>query len=781
MKPIWAQLFSAAKGTLSYRRDQDDQIPCPVVAFYSLKGGIGRTTALVNTAVELGAQGIKVVCLDLDLEAPSLHDHFSNPDLEGFSGKGLASLLSKVTYNGVSGLDIENEIIEATGHNNVWYMPAGRVDETYINAISSIDPLFWGVGNTPNPLIAVIDEVKKTDLFDVILIDSRTGLNAASASVLAEVSDIVFVGINPHPQSRHGTGLIVKGLQSTELERAPFVHYFISPLTPEPEARRVQLERVYGWLEDWALDRNDQLDVGNLEEIATPIDYLAEVSMSTRVRDLDWSNSESPYTQLVSWILQRLPEQNRYSKDQETLKGEILRELDFTRGVADSDPSSREGSNSKFIETDFVRKAKMENTALVVGRKGTGKTAIFFNLLSDSSRVHYIAGTAPAGEMAVFTKRELLNQSNVELVHRAFSTDSGSAGWRKFWLALMLHAVVTDAGERLKLQGSNGPAAESHLLSVSEFVGAYGQLSESEMRTKLADVNAALMGRVVVLFDGLDSVFGSSSDQLEIRRAAVEGLLDLARDLLGAYANIGMKIFIRRDIWDQCTVQNKSHLRAASVELEWARIQDFMRLGVAYAIDSSEVFARQVRLVLDEAMSGFSSESQVAYWPDEAVKIVWDLIFGERMAGGRTAFTHKWVWLRTADANDAHAPRDLLMLLNMAKESEYEWHQRGDLFHRCLIRPRALRGSIEKLSESALSSLGEEFPELSQLISDLPRQVRNSPFEWSELVASSSLNMDDVKLACEVGLIDKPISDGTRGRIPDLYRHGLNIGRKGQK
>ena len=48
------------------------------IAFYSYKGGVGRTLALSNIARRLADFGKKVIMLDLDLEAPGLHTKFSN-------------------------------------------------------------------------------------------------------------------------------------------------------------------------------------------------------------------------------------------------------------------------------------------------------------------------------------------------------------------------------------------------------------------------------------------------------------------------------------------------------------------------------------------------------------------------------------------------------------------------------------------------------------------------------------------------------------------------------
>ena len=43
-----------------------------VTTFYSFKGGVGRTMALVNVAVELAQRGRRVLAVDFDLEAPGL-------------------------------------------------------------------------------------------------------------------------------------------------------------------------------------------------------------------------------------------------------------------------------------------------------------------------------------------------------------------------------------------------------------------------------------------------------------------------------------------------------------------------------------------------------------------------------------------------------------------------------------------------------------------------------------------------------------------------------------
>src|SRR5688572_14491351 len=47
------------------------------VTFYSYKGGVGRSLLVANCALYLAQLGLRVVALDLDLEAPGLHYKFA--------------------------------------------------------------------------------------------------------------------------------------------------------------------------------------------------------------------------------------------------------------------------------------------------------------------------------------------------------------------------------------------------------------------------------------------------------------------------------------------------------------------------------------------------------------------------------------------------------------------------------------------------------------------------------------------------------------------------------
>lgn len=58
------------------RTDKKLELSSKLVSFYSFKGGVGRTTTMVMTAIALARKGKKIVVLDFDLEAPGVASLF---------------------------------------------------------------------------------------------------------------------------------------------------------------------------------------------------------------------------------------------------------------------------------------------------------------------------------------------------------------------------------------------------------------------------------------------------------------------------------------------------------------------------------------------------------------------------------------------------------------------------------------------------------------------------------------------------------------------------------
>ena len=70
-KKAWIKTSAKQESVWPYEEAIEDG-GTKVVAFYSFKGGMGRTTALAAAAINLVRQGKNVMMVDMDIEAPGL-------------------------------------------------------------------------------------------------------------------------------------------------------------------------------------------------------------------------------------------------------------------------------------------------------------------------------------------------------------------------------------------------------------------------------------------------------------------------------------------------------------------------------------------------------------------------------------------------------------------------------------------------------------------------------------------------------------------------------------
>ena len=96
------------------------------IAFYSYKGGVGRSLLVANAARFLGMLGKRVVALDLDIEAPGLHYKLGRPpDPDGKSAMTGGAVIT------VSELDVaRSKFLKELRRAEPEYVPAAERKET---------------------------------------------------------------------------------------------------------------------------------------------------------------------------------------------------------------------------------------------------------------------------------------------------------------------------------------------------------------------------------------------------------------------------------------------------------------------------------------------------------------------------------------------------------------------------------------------------------------------------------------------------------------------------
>lgn len=163
----------------------------PRIVFFSIKGGVGRSTALAASAWSLAQAGKRVLVLDLDLESPGLSTALLPPDrqptygitdwlVEDLVDNTSVVLESMVAMSPLS-YDGEIHVVPAHGSDPGEYISKlGRVWMPKLNPDGSRE-------NWSKRLQRLINDLEARVKPDVILIDSRAGIDEVAASCVTDL------------------------------------------------------------------------------------------------------------------------------------------------------------------------------------------------------------------------------------------------------------------------------------------------------------------------------------------------------------------------------------------------------------------------------------------------------------------------------------------------------------------------------------------------------------------------------------------------------------------
>jgi MinD-like ATPase involved in chromosome partitioning or flagellar assembly len=168
-----------------------------IVTFYSYKGGVGRTFMLANVAVLLAGWRNRVLVVDWDLEAPGLHLYLrsSTPIM-----KGLIDLIEG--YSEAAPLDWRRHLMTVdVGGATVDLLPAGATADLgrRVQALNWAELYRRGFGDA----LEAMREAWLSE-YDIILIDSRTGMTDISGICTMQLPDVLVMQGTASDQSYDG-------------------------------------------------------------------------------------------------------------------------------------------------------------------------------------------------------------------------------------------------------------------------------------------------------------------------------------------------------------------------------------------------------------------------------------------------------------------------------------------------------------------------------------------------------------------------------------------------
>ena len=269
-----------------------------VTTFYSFKGGVGRTMALVNAAVTLAMGGRRVLVVDFDIEAPGLDTFDVLKPSEEVPGiiDFVARYLEFRQAPDVSDFIGECPAIGDQG-GNLWIMPSGR-KETYAENFNQVD---WGDLYERQDGYLLFEDIKaqwKQVLKpDYVLIDSRTGYTDTSGICTRQLPDAVVVLFSPNEQNLRGLIDVVSGIRAEAegvREKNIELHFVMSNVPDLDDEDQILVSKISAF--------QDQLGFRQEPIIVHRYDSLSLLNQVVFTKDRPKSRLSKEYRQIVREI-----------------------------------------------------------------------------------------------------------------------------------------------------------------------------------------------------------------------------------------------------------------------------------------------------------------------------------------------------------------------------------------------------------------------------------------------------------------------------------------------
>lgn len=773
------------------------------VTFYSFKGGVGRTTALTHVAWILAMRGRKVVAVDLDLEAPGLSTAFSLNPLPEF---GIVDYFYERSYlpQGlkpnilITSIFGEVNIPDATGR--LFIVPAGSLSLDYISKVDDLRATT--ILDNGETLWAMFSrEIQEQLNPDVILVDSRTGINEWGALSLLQAADEAMIFLFPNEQNRQGIDLLLKSLNSFGKLSINFV---FSPVPDISNMGMAKVTKIWGILRqliECQIDQDELSENGydsddTQSEIAEPlvVPYLPPIALA----------EDYPVTGLLDYynrIANLIDEDTNQLRLGEILPGKdtserwkIIESLQFPALNA-ADPKSN--LIELFQRTANFDKFLDETTCLIRGRKGTGKTALYLLLLKHEAKAKQLAhGRLDAviflsGHGGFENSRPTRNE--FQIIHKSLTDMKGNweALWRGYLILRLFQSHKLKLSERGK-QKSKFEKLREILKGLSrenwqmEHTQALIKLStDDNLRLVLSDALDILNEEqrkknqtIWFLYDDLDEDFPETDG---VRQQALTGLFQLVQACdARRLTSIRFKIFLREDIWNRLNFDNKSHFNGRDLFLRWTRI-DFLRLALRQAMQSRYFKDLVDRVAPVENIDNASEESL-----NRALNLLWGI---RRRTGGKAKYVYRWVYDRLSDLNGTAFPRSLSALLQGARDQELTYKDQTSVKTPTddrLLRGKSLEIGLEKASEERCDAIKQEYPHLCQFfaalegIPALPTREKLAEI-WQNSAQEIYPSFDEfANFLSEIGLAKWREKEQRYG-FADIYVYGFRMSRTGAK
>lgn len=626
---------------------------CPVITFYSYKGGMGRTTTLVSYAIHSAlSRGKKVVIIDCDFEAPGYLNFFDLANDSRFGKDESAQISGIVEYfldseyskNANQPIDLDNYYLEIPTEKltqdktigKIYVVPAGNLNDIdnvnhYLQALQRIDlSRADSVIDKFDDFLTNIEKELKLSKDDLILIDSRTGFNDILGVTAFNLSNLIVGFFGSSEQTKPGLHFLLDKYAEIKNQRQIVDLLLINSIVPEEQGKHTDaFDTIVN--NHWSYSSVAKPYILPLKRNDDILGYIGvNGSMNKELVDLIKEKSFSfkgIFEQIDSYFkVETIENSNLRDKSIDDLRLTIIEKIKkYFDSIKSANGEFEIYSERKNLTIEYFYFRKCMNLLfnsdyfIISGFKGTGKTLLYKVLSEDESvkdirnqlyqidsnnqrNYHFVNAIKLEGDN-VFDFRAFYNtlsKKDVDLneVFRDF--------WILFtWYQIMLLAESIGFDSSLKHLVSDlaQKTKREKVLLFVDWVNDNSILIDIEkdlknLNTYLAEsANTNLM----VLFDHLDDTTAFQIDSTEKWAVFVSPLINFW--LRNPYNRITSKIFLRTDLFQSLRGTNTYILNNKTISIEWSRDEVYAYFfKIVLSIAKNEVFElmRKYRSYSDE-------------------------------------------------------------------------------------------------------------------------------------------------------------------------------------
>ncbi|MBS9392115.1 MAG: ParA family protein [Dolichospermum sp. LBC05a] len=779
-----------------------------LIAFYSFKGGVGRTLnlaahlfALLDRAKELN-KSIKVLVIDADLEAPGL-TYWNDSSKRKQPEVSFINFLEIYHYSPIDREEalalFANEVkksVKHEGNSQVYFLPAFLKDNELLDMpilpehlVRGIDGT-WEYGNAIHHLGEILG-------VDYVFIDLRAGLSEISSPIIFDPRIQRFLVTTINDQSIKGTSLVLKQIGKV----APSKEEVNKKIYYDPAIIISMLKTEFKELPNY-INATTDLE-SNYVQSKEPT--LIDTRLNTQETDFNekllyihnWEDARSKLKETtviekaIDWASQQLinaEKEVQTTKDKGDIKSQQEQQVTRLRDLCQKYELAESGEGEDLLITEPLQNLATNFRdelphVISIGAKGAGKTFNYIQLSRFKYWGKFLNSIDKNETSSIQTKTYILpflESSNLK--NKAKTVISEARNEVRAVLDVnvpeFVHSEYTD---RIKtaLTEQNWDELQWTEFWVNEIARAIGINQNLDSHHTLSSINQDLKNKglkIIFLFDGLEDIFPkiASNDQ---QQKALKALIDDLPKKLSEIrqSHLGIIIFLRRDFLRYTITQNLRQFENLyrSYDLSWNE-DSFLKLVYWICSESNIIGAKKDS---KDSIYSLSQENLVA----ELEKL-----WGKRLGAEKSkeAYTASWVFAALTDFKGRLQARDIVRFLyyaakitvDNAKEIQFEkWSTSR------LLPPQAIRRALKPCSEEKVKEAKEEYPTFKTWVEETlpPQSERKIPFA----VEKFNIDQQTMGMLEEMGVIyeDTAKEDIDRFYMPEIFREGLGFSGQGAR